>query len=336
MADSAGEVVQRLEGLRRGPWARAAARRAAATAAGTTSRPKPLRLAEERKLAKWLVPHWERIPGEKANQVRATLDAELDELSLWELAAETGYLPPEVVGEETRARLRRLCRSAAVREYIEDYDYLPVMYLASRVGVEGLPPFDPPPPDPSGALRFAAFLAGHADWLQDDDLDEWLLFLDDFIEEADEQDLYHDYLESGLPPDGKRRARRFARLTSGLQRFVTYLADLFGLLEPAEVPRFGVSYAYWMAKFFGYELGPEGYVRNDTIWEAGDDWARVARRSPVFKPKERSLRAAPTARTPSGKSAGANTARAAWQASIDALKQGWKDTRQFVAQLETG
>lgn len=340
----ADELAHRLTALRTGPWT-PAARAAAAAAAPGAARGKihfqvealggardPLVLSlvsEDQKTH--LAPHWKATPSPEADAFRADLDAQLDDLALLELAIETGYLPA-AAGDEARDRLGRLAASAAVREYIEDYDFIPVLYLAGRLGVEGLRRLDPPAPDPTAAPRFAAFLAGHADWLRDENLREWQRFLDDFVVRTGEQDLYYDYLADGRVP-AKADRERFARLTAGLQHFVAALADLFGLLEPGEGPRFGIFYGYWLAKFFGDDLGPKGYQPNRLIWEPGDSWAVVARSSPVFRPAGSEWTADIPGDVPVRVSAGDSPAQGAWQTDIDRIASAWVETKAFVAGL---
>jgi hypothetical protein len=291
-------------------------------------------LGNEKRLAAYLRPHWEKVPNDEANGVRAEFDAELDDLGLVELAVETGYLRADQLGDDVRGRLRRLAASPAVRKYVVDYDFVPVMYLAHRLGVKDLPNRTPPPPLPNAQLRFAAFVAGHRDRATDDLYQEWVRFLDDFVDESDEQTVYYKFLKSGRRP-AKHRVERFARLTAGLVRFVTSLADLFDLLDDGEDERYGVFYAYWLAKFFGYKLGEAGYVRDKAFWSATENWAAAARASPLFRTELEDFPAdARRLDVPDDDAAG--TPVAGWQANIDSLGRAWEATRRFVAAVDGG
>ncbi len=42
------------------------------------------------------------------------------------------------------------------------------------------------------------------------------------------------------------------------------------------------GYSYWIAKLFGYELGPKGFVRNPTLWGKGESWAHAIASSSLF------------------------------------------------------
>lgn len=157
-------------------------------------------------------------------------------------------------------------------------------------------------------------------------------FLDDFVEENDEQTVYYKFLTSGRRP-AKHRVERFARLSAGLVRFVTSLADLFDLLDDGEDERYGVFYAYWLAKFFGYKLGEAGYVRDKAYWSATRNWAAAARASPVFRTEVEDF-PADARRLEVAEGDGANTPVAGWQANIDTLDRAWEATRRFMASVD--
>ena len=43
---------------------------------------------------------------------------------------------------------------------------------------------------------------------------------------------------------------------------MTQLAELADTLSDGEKPSYGMFYAYWMAKLYGYDLGKKGYFRD--------------------------------------------------------------------------
>ncbi|MGR6783059.1 hypothetical protein ACU6QH_00030, partial [Aeromonas veronii] len=72
-------------------------------------------------------------------------------------------------------------------DYLYNYSYMGVIYLAQRVGVDlGFLPVELPPIREGSEGRFASFLSQHMLWYEDPVLDGWLGFLDDFQEYGDE------------------------------------------------------------------------------------------------------------------------------------------------------
>lgn len=204
---------------------------------------------------------------------RNSFDEALGRLQLLELAVVTGYLPLEVVRTRAREELIVLLWPSAARQYLRIYDYLGVRFLAARVGVElGLPAVDPPAPDASAAVRYATFLSQISAWHEDPDVDEWLGFLDDYVEYEDEQADVDHFLRTGLLPDKSNlaTAARFQRLAIGAERVLALLADLHNVLEPRERPLFGVYHAYWMAKLFGYKFDER---RGRFVYDSDRNWS---------------------------------------------------------------
>lgn len=187
--------------------------------------------------------------------VRDSLDYALAHLMILELAVEMGYLPLELIRTEARRELLSLLWSAGAQQFVRHYDYVTIEYLARRLEVRGFRNMEPPPVNPEASTRFAVFLAQFSDWVEDNALREWLMFLDDYVEHPEEQAAFRSFLNGNLP----ERSERFERLLYGIRRFLLSLSNLFGILAPAERARCGLFYSYWMAKFFGYELKKEGY-----------------------------------------------------------------------------
>ena len=187
--------------------------------------------------------------------VRDSLDYALAHLMILELAVEMGYLPLELIRTEAHRELLSLLWSAGAQQFVRYYDYVTIEYLARRLEVRGFRNVEPPPINPEAGTRFAVFLAQFSDWVEDNALREWLMFLDDYVEHPGEQAAFRSFLNGNLP----ERSERFERLLYGIRRFLLSLSNLFGILAPAERARCGLFYSYWMAKFFGYELKKEGY-----------------------------------------------------------------------------
>lgn len=187
--------------------------------------------------------------------VRDSLDYALAHLMILELAVEMGYLPLELIRTEAHRELLSLLWSAGAQQFVRHYDYVTIEYLARRLEVRGFRNMEPPPVNPEASTRFAVFLAQFSDWVEDNALREWLMFLDDYVEHPEEQAAFRSFLNGNLP----ERSERFERLLYGIRRFLLSLSNLFGILAPAERARCGLFYSYWMAKFFGYELKKEGY-----------------------------------------------------------------------------
>jgi len=150
--------------------------------------------------------------------------------------------------------------------------------LATRVGVLGLGTAQPPEPSPSTALRFAGFLAHLRAFYADEKIQSWTRFLDDYVQEPGEKELLWRYLH------GQRKTApdRTTELLAGCQLFVTSLVSAFYLLDDDELGRFGLIHAYWLQKFFGYEMNDIGYVKNVEVWGPTDSWAHTIATSPHF------------------------------------------------------
>jgi len=202
-------------------------------------------------------------------EVRDALDEALVLPQLYELAVQSGYLPIEGIRRPARQFFAGILWSPAAKEFVVGYDYWSVAMLAARVGVRGFETVSPPEPAARGALRFASFLAHLREFQSDPEIQGWLRFLDDYTEEANEQDRLWEYMR------GKRKTApaRALLLLSGCQRFVDSLANVFFFMDDEEQVRFGMIHAYWLQKYFGYEFEEPGYVKNTPLWGRSDSWA---------------------------------------------------------------
>jgi hypothetical protein len=220
-------------------------------------------------------PHWEREPGQEDMKIRDSFDYALGQMMLTELAVETGYVTLDVVRDVVRRELTMLLWSPGARRYLMTYDYVPVRFLAARVGIDlGLPAVDPPKPNEKAEVRFATFLSHHQRWSTDPTIDQWLGFLDDYVEVEGEQLMFAEFLRR----EGEAPRQRFTTLLVGVEHFLRSLANLFSLLDPDEVPHFGLVYAYWIARFYGMRLGKDGTYRQVDI-----NWDAEVRGSPLFE-----------------------------------------------------
>lgn len=292
------ELLQRLAAIARGPWAEGMgeARRRLATRSRLRVVPAataPIALdkielstPDRRKsalLRTVLRPHFEDRKGitdPKEIETRDALDQALTVPQLYELAVQTGYLPAELVREPAREILTELLWSPAARDFVAAYDYLSIPMLAARVGVSGFGEVRPPPPGEGGALRFAGFLAHLRAFHADEEIQAWTAFMDDYTEEPKEQERLRAYLRGKL----KAGPARSGRLLNGGQLFVASLANAFDVLHEDELGRFGLIHAYWLQKFFGYELAARGYVKDVARWGREDSWARTLAASRVLVP----------------------------------------------------
>ena len=212
--------------------------------------------------------------------VRDSFDFALTYLMLLELAVETAYLPLDAVRQPARTTMLNLLWSEGAQGFLELYDYLPVHYLAARVGFRLRRNAVPPPVNSGGAIHFALFLDHERHWLNEPLVEAWLGFLDDYIEHSNEPSDFYAFLQQRFHPLNRLR---FNRLLAGAERSVIMLADLFGSLDDTERERFGLFYGYWLAKLFGFRLGDNGFEPDTDRWHEGQSWAQALRNSPALQ-----------------------------------------------------
>jgi hypothetical protein len=217
-------------------------------------------------------PHFKKSFRKKTYiEFRESFDEALDHLELLELSVETGYLSPEAVRQQSLREMRLLLKSEPAQHYLQHYDYLLVRFLAARFDFPlRLPPLNPPKPNPDAEVRFAVFLATHNEWTSDSNIELFTRLLDNYrFGERINWEFFSDYLLSNRKPElDAEEELCIQRLSDGLDRFVQLLGGLFAQLSVTERAYFGSFYAYWLAKFFGYELGKRGYEEAWESWEA--------------------------------------------------------------------
>jgi hypothetical protein len=212
-------------------------------------------------LSRALRPHWGgAITDSDELVLRNSFDWALTAPQLVELAVETGYIDLDTVYLPARRMMLDLTWSDGAVSFISDYYYVPVRFLAARLGIDlGLPEATPPAPKPDAEVRFASFLATYRDLIGSHTIQRWLAFLDWYRTPA-QHAVFRDAYETGnLPSDASDReyVRSLAR---GAYRFMTSLGDLFSVLHPSEREYFGLFFAYWIARLYGYKIRPEGYI----------------------------------------------------------------------------
>jgi hypothetical protein len=286
------ELSQRLAAIEHGPWGHGIAKMqkqlapiepvTLGSALDKIQLSKPNK-KRAKQLGTLLRPHFlddDGITDPREIEIRDSLDEALIMPQLFELAVETGYLPIEIIMGPARKILADVLWSKAARDFVAAYDYVAIPMLAARLGITGLGAAHPPTPTPKAAVRFAGFLAHVRDFYVDERIQIWTSFLDDYIEEPEEQDKLWSYLK-GKKKKGPARA---ATLLAGCQDFVRSMASAFYHLDDDERGRFGLIHAYWLQKFFGYEMDATGYIKNSELWDPGDSWAHTVAKSPHLIP----------------------------------------------------
>jgi len=270
------EVRQRINFLKSGPWIERG--ESAWDRIGTPPKSSKERMAgseKQRDLTNLLRPHWKGKPiVRKEGLVRDAFDEALTVYQLYELAIENQYISVNDIKADVEQELTNLLWSKGAREYLYNYSYIGVIYLAQRVGVDiGFLPIKLPPVQEASEGRFAAFLSQHMLWYADPILDGWLGFLDDYQEYGDEnlsdKEVFWAFLRS--------KQRKFDdepalwAFVAGADRLVTRLADLARLLVEAEWSSYGLFYGYWLSKLYGYDLTDDRYVLD----EEQADWSKA-------------------------------------------------------------
>jgi hypothetical protein len=226
-------------------------------------------------------PHWPDNQFTVAeSDFRDSFDDALTILQLLELAVETGYLSLEIVRPIARSEIIALLWALPARNFLDSYDYWTVRYIADRVGIDlGLPKVMPPQPVSNGETQFGAFLALVSEWSVDADLDAWLGMLDGYVfEDPDDEEYYeaeafYEFLTTGDLPDeaNLEDVLRYFSLARGAFKFLFQLHGILGPMQESERYFFVIFFAYYLSKFFGYELEQRGYVATDDGWdEIGD------------------------------------------------------------------
>jgi hypothetical protein len=225
----------------------------------------------EKTLQTLLAPHWVRPIRPYEIWLRVGLDEALTGPMLLELAIECGYVNENDARTPARALLAPLLWSEAVQTYIVDYEYLTVMLLAARVGIktDRTEKLHPPEPDSTGAAAFSTFLAYYRVFFGDPEINIFLDSLDDYSDDDSDEAIDKETLWEVL----RRKAKiseAAINASEGAIRFLEHLAAVERLaLGPMRIP-FAMFYAYWLAKFFGYELADEGYEKATHLY----DWSK--------------------------------------------------------------
>jgi tetratricopeptide (TPR) repeat protein len=334
---STPEERARLDGILRGPWRRKS-RLAQKFLRPTTDFSQILPTEEVIDLTRFpltdtdrargaainwvLAPHWVRVGPNKFKikdpiAIRDSLDEALTIVGLLEIAIQTGYIELQSVRVAARGELTNLLWSEGARRFIRKYEYTAPFFLASRVGVKlNRHVYRPTKANPSASVRFATFLSQLVIRYGDPLLAQWEAFLDDYVDFNNEQDRLRNFLKTGH--ERGRAQTKFKELVIGADRFVMYLANLFAFADEDERARFGQFFAYYIAKFYGYELGSRGYQRS----ENGVDWARAIAKSPLLGADlESQLR---------------REVRNRFQQRVGIIRDTWSDIRELIQRTLPG
>lgn len=273
------EAQVRAKFLNQGPWIKKG-RKAWATIGKRpegTATAKAVKKKQDH-LTELLRPHWEDEISYDEGVIRDSFDEALTVYQLYELAVETGYILLEDIRDQVREELAGLMWSEGARRYLYHYSYTGVAYLAQRVGVDlGFKEAELPDISTGTEGHFASFLSQHALWYGDKILDGWIGFLDDYLVIGDvdetDKDIFWDFLTTKQRKFDDERA--LWGFVAGADRLVTRLSELSETLSESEKPSYGMFYAYWMAKLYGYDLTKRGFVRD----REQVDWAAALSQS---------------------------------------------------------
>jgi hypothetical protein len=267
------EVQERIDYLNAGPWIEEGQKAWERIGRPPKSaKERAIGSSAQKDLKKLLRPHWNSEIYLSEGLIRDSFDEALTVYQLYELAIENQYISISDIKDQVRRELTNLLWSQGARSYLQNYNYASVIYLAQRVGVDlGFKLVQLPQIRKGSEGRFASFLSQHRLWYVDPLLDGWIGFLDDYQEYGDEEEADKEVFWQFL----KTKQRKFAdermlwAFVAGAERFVTRLADLVRALSVEEEPSYGLFYAYWLAKFYGFDLTGRGYVPDSK----GEDWA---------------------------------------------------------------
>jgi hypothetical protein len=260
------EARKRIEYLNEGPWIEKGQRAwieiGKRPAGAPTGKAVTSKQGELRKL---LRPHWEAKIYKDEGVIRDSFDEALTLYQLYELAIETGYIEVDDIRAQVSRELNDLLWSDGARRFLQDYSYSAVVSLAQRIGVDlGFRELALPAIRKGTEGHFASFLSQHVLWYDDKILDDWLGFLDDYLKVGKVGDtdkkIFWKFLTTSQEKFDKEE--KLWAFVAGADRFVMRLAELAETLADAEKPSYGLFYAYWMSKQYGYDLGENGYFRD--------------------------------------------------------------------------
>jgi hypothetical protein len=254
-------------------------------------------------------------------ELRESFDQVMEELQLTELAVACGFLPLDVVRPDAQHEFVTLLSSTPARNYIKLYDFVPVRYLAARLGIDlQIGPVQPPVINAHAEIRYAVFLATHYEFIANPQIRTFTMFIDDFY--------FRD------PPNGrqfgaaslKRRVAgeqpgatsgedaKLAEGTLGLIQFTETLGDLFIQIPEPEQRYFGLAYSYWLSHFFGLRRLQDRYEQQAISFE--------------------DVPFAPEVLVPDLDSQGAEAERKRFHDRVQTLRSVWNATRQLIETLD--
>jgi hypothetical protein len=300
-----GEYEARLADIQEGPWRDQSA----------FARQK-LQAMSEADAARYFRDHRNsRIQDPEEIEFRESFDQALEELQILELALGSGYLPLDVVRPYATSEFAALLSHAAARRYLKIYDFVPVRFLAARLGIDinvapvrSDRPVTPPPINAKAGLRFATFLALHSQFVASEAVEAFTELLDDYIFwDRINARFFLSHLGSPSSSLTAEQQRVWQTLCVGSVEFLELLGDLFLQLEKEERPLYGCMYAYWLSHFFGLRRGTSGYERQGISFEDLDSRALLGILGDTSDVEQKRLRS-----------------------RIDTIRETWSATRQLV------
>jgi hypothetical protein len=249
-------------------------------------------------------------------EFRESFDQILEELQLLELAVACGFLPLDVVRPAAEAEFRTALSTDAARAYVRTYDFVPVRFLAARLGFElGIGDVQPPAINERASVRYAMFLSMHYEFIASAAIRRFLMLIDDFkFRGRFNGDFFKWQLEGTSRLSlGAQEQQIFDEACVGLTLFVEDLGDFFLPVPASERVYFGLAYSYWLSHFFGLRRMPLGYQQRGVNFE-----------NVKFS---RSLMA------PDLDSTAADSEASRFRERVRTLKTVWDDTRKMIEHL---
>ena len=253
------------------------------------------------------------ITDRDEQEVRESFDNALEELQLLELAVACGFLTLEAVRSIAEPEFAALISSEPACEYLKIYNYVPVRYLAARLGIElGLGEVRPPAINHDAEVRFAMFLAMHYEFTASAAIRRFTRFMDDFV--VGPNRIGAVFLKRRIESGGNALSGNDEAVVAegclGLVQFVEMLGDFFLQVPVHDQPYFGLAYSYWLSHFFGLRRTADRYE------ERGVSFEKVG---------------FPTAVLGAGFDADAvNAESKRFQQGLETLKTVWDATRELI------
>lgn len=221
-----------------------------------------------------LRPHWEdrsEITHLEEIKLREQCGRAMQWLLTLELACSTEYLGLKDTKKRLTCDMHKLLALPAVARFIDDYDYVGVRFLASRLGVAlcGLPDLPAPRPAPAAPDVIEMFLNTEIALRADAGVQAFLTVLEDFSkplpvphDRSDEVGAcrFRLWLRGKNTQLGQPAQEYGQGLARGAIRWCLDKAQLYKGRDLLIQTRFAVFDFYWLMKLFGAEVTTSGLV----------------------------------------------------------------------------